>query len=200
MLIFSTAPVFTTLLGYVFLGESLAAMEWVGIAVTLLGIGYVVSEPKRRDFHGTGPSYTAGLLYAMGGALGQALGLLTAKLGLEEGVVSQSANLIRLLAAAAAIWLAALLTGGARRTGSAFRGDGRASLFTTVGTAAGPVFGVWLSLVAIDSAPLGIASTLMGLTPVFLLPIARIVFSEPISYRAVFGTIVALGGATILLR
>jgi drug/metabolite transporter (DMT)-like permease len=40
----------------------------------------------------------------------------------------------------------------------------------------------------------------MSLTPIFLLPIARLVFSEPISYRAVFGTIVALSGATILLR
>jgi drug/metabolite transporter (DMT)-like permease len=40
----------------------------------------------------------------------------------------------------------------------------------------------------------------MGLTPIFLLPIARVVFSEPISYRAVIGTIVALSGATILLR
>ncbi len=39
----------------------------------------------------------------------------------------------------------------------------------------------------------------MGLTPVFLLPIARLVFSEPISYRAVFGTIIAICGATILL-
>ena len=121
MLIFSTTPVFTSLFGYVFLGETLAAVEWVGIAVTLLGIGWVVSEPKRRDFHGSGRAYAAGLLYAGGGALGQALGLLTAKLGLAEGVAPQSANLMRLLGAAAAIWLLALLTGTARRTGSAFR-------------------------------------------------------------------------------
>jgi len=199
MLIFSTTPVFTALFGYVFLGESFAAVEWAGIALTLLGIAWVVSEPKRRDFHGAGSSYRAGLLFAAGGALGQALGLLTAKLGLAEGVTPQSANLMRLLAAAIAIWIAALLTGGAHRTYSAYRDDPRASVFTAAGTAAGPIFGVWLSLVAIEEAPLGIASTLMALTPIFLLPIARLVFSEPISYRAVFGTIVALSGATILL-
>jgi len=200
MLIFSTTPVFTSLLGYVFLGESLTGVEWTGIAVTLLGIAWVVSEPKRRDFHGAGSSYRAGLLFAVGGALGQALGLLTAKLGLAEGVAPQSANLMRLLAAATAIWVAAFLTGGVHHTHSAFRNDSRASIFTTVGTAAGPIFGVWLSLVAIEHARLGIASTLMSLTPIFLLPIARLVFSEPISYRAVLGTIVALSGATILLR
>jgi drug/metabolite transporter (DMT)-like permease len=40
----------------------------------------------------------------------------------------------------------------------------------------------------------------MGLAPIFLLPIAKIVFGEPISSRAVLGTIVALSGAAILLR
>jgi drug/metabolite transporter (DMT)-like permease len=200
MLIFSTTPVFTTLFGYVFLGESPTAVEGVGIALTLLGIAWVVSEPKRRDFHGAGSSYRAGLLFAGGGALGQALGLLTAKMGLEEGVAPQSANLLRLIGAAAAVWVAAVVTGAVQRTHGAFRNDSRASLFTVAGTAAGPVFGVWLSLVAIDEAPLGIASTLMGLSPIFLLPIARLVFSEPISYRAVLGTVIALSGAAFLLR
>ncbi len=199
MLIFSTTPVFTALLGFLFLGESLTAVEGVGIAVTLLGIAWVVSEPKRRDFHGSGTSYRAGILFATGGALGQALGLLTAKLGLAEGVSAQSANLMRLLGAAAAVWAIAFLSGAAHRTPRAYRDDPRASLFTLVGTAAGPLFGVWLSLVAIDEAPLGIASTLMALTPIFLLPIARLVFSEPISTRAVLGTVVALSGAAILL-
>lgn len=200
MLIFSTTPIFTTLLGYTILGERLTALEGLGIAVTLLGILWVVSEPKRREFHSARGSYRAGILLAAGGALGQALGLLTAKMGLAEGVPAQSANLIRLLAAAVAIWIAALVTGSAGRTHSAFREDPRASLFTLAGTAAGPLIGVWLSLVAIGRAPLGIASTLMGLTPIFLLPIARLVFSEPITYRAVLGTFIALTGAAILLR
>lgn len=200
MLIFSTTPVFTTFFGYAFLGESLTAAEGVGIAVTLLGVAWVVSEPKRRDFHGAGSSYRAGLLFAAGGALGQALGLLTAKVGLSEGVAAQSANLLRLLGAAAAVWVFALFTGAAHRTHAVYRDDRRASLFTVAGTAAGPIFGVWLSLVAIDRAPLGVASGLMGLTPIFLLPVARLVFSEPISYRAVLGTLVALSGAAILFR
>ena len=200
MLIFSTTPLFTSLFGYAFLGESLTAVEWMGIAVTLLGNAWVVSEPKRRDFHGAGGSYRAGLLFAAGGALGQALGLLTAKLGLAEGVAPQSANLMRLLGAAAAVWVVAFLTGAAHRTHAVYREDPRASVFTFAGTATGPIFGVWLSLVAITEAPLGTASTLMSLTPIFLLPIARLVFSEPISHRAVLGTVVALSGAGVLMR
>jgi drug/metabolite transporter (DMT)-like permease len=199
MLIFSTTPVFTSLFGYVFLGESLTSAEWLGIGVTLSGIAWVVSEPKRRDFVGAGGSYRAGLFFAAGGALGQALGLLTAKVGLGEGVPAQSANLMRLLGAAAAVWIAAAVTGSVRRTHAAYREDRKASLFTLAGTTAGPLAGVWLSLVAIRAAPLGIASTLMGLTPIFLLPIARLLFLEPISTRAVLGTVIAISGATILL-
>jgi drug/metabolite transporter (DMT)-like permease len=200
MLIFSTTPVFTTLLGLAFLGETLTAIEWTGIALTLAGVAWVASEPKRREFLSSGGSYGAGILFAFGGALGQALGLLTAKLGLAEGTAAQSANLVRLLGAAAAVWAAALFAGSARGTHHAFRSDRRAALFTLAGTAAGPLFGVWLSLAAITDTRLGIASTLMGLAPIFLLPIAKLVFGEPISYRAVLGTVVALSGAAILLR
>jgi drug/metabolite transporter (DMT)-like permease len=200
MLIFSTTPVFTALFGLVFLGEKLEVLEWMGIGITLSGVAWVVSEPKRRDFLAERGSFGIGMLYAFGGALGQALGLLTAKLGLAGGLTAQSANLMRLLGASAAVWAFALVTGAARRTPRVFRDDPRASLFTLAGTVAGPLFGVWLSLAAIERARLGIATTLMGLAPIFLLPIARLVFSEPISSRAVLGTVVALSGAAILLR
>jgi drug/metabolite transporter (DMT)-like permease len=199
MLIFSSAPVVTAILGLVLLGERLTVLEWTGVALTLLGIAWVVSEPRRRLFHAASGSYRAGILLAAGGALGQALGLLTAKVGLAEGVPAQSANLMRLVGAAVAIWMVAFATGTARGTKTAVSNDPRAALYVSAGTAAGPLFGVWLSMVAIGSSRLGIASTLMSLTPVFLLPIARVVFSEPVSGRAVTGTAVALSGAAILL-
>jgi drug/metabolite transporter (DMT)-like permease len=44
----------------------------------------------------------------------------------------------------------------------------------------------------------GVASTLMSLPPIFLLPIGRFVFKETISKRAVTGTIIALAGVAAL--
>ena len=73
-----------------------------------------------------------------------------------------------------------------------------ASILSTAGGALGPLFGVWLSLVAIDLAPIGIATTLMALPPVFLLPIGRFVFGERITAHAIFGTFVALAGVALL--
>jgi drug/metabolite transporter (DMT)-like permease len=45
----------------------------------------------------------------------------------------------------------------------------------------------------------GVASTLMSLPPVFLLPISHFVFGERIGLRAVAGTLVAIIGVAMLL-
>lgn len=62
----------------------------------------------------------------------------------------------------------------------------------------GPVIGVLLSLVALARARLGIASTLMSLSPVLLIPISHFLFKEKITWRAVAGTVIALSGAALL--
>ncbi len=67
------------------------------------------------------------------------------------------------------------------------------------GAVTGPFLGVTLSLVALAKAPVGIASTLMALVPVFLLPVSRFFFKEPVGLRAVAGTLLAVGGVAVLL-
>ena len=56
-----------------------------------------------------------------------------------------------------------------------------------------------LSLYAIQHATyLGVASTLMSLSPVILLPVSVILDKERVSLRAVAGTLLSLGGAAAL--
>jgi drug/metabolite transporter (DMT)-like permease len=57
---------------------------------------------------------------------------------------------------------------------------------------------VWFSLIAVQNAPVGIASTLTSLTPIMLIPLSRIVFKEAITWRAVGGTLLAVAGTAIL--
>ncbi len=54
---------------------------------------------------------------------------------------------------------------------------------------------VLATLSAIAQAPLGIVSTLLALVPIFLLPLSWIFFHEPITPRAVAGTLLTVGGA-----
>jgi drug/metabolite transporter (DMT)-like permease len=55
-----------------------------------------------------------------------------------------------------------------------------------------------MSLVAADHAPVGVAQTLMALPPVLILPLARVIYTEHISVRAVLGAVVAVGGVALL--
>ena len=58
--------------------------------------------------------------------------------------------------------------------------------------------GGWLSLTAIQLTKVGVASTLMALPPIFLLPISHFVFKEQLGWAAILGTVVAMVGVAIL--
>jgi drug/metabolite transporter (DMT)-like permease len=67
-----------------------------------------------------------------------------------------------------------------------------------MGTMAGPFLGVWLSLVAIQNTSVAVASTLMSLAPIILLPVGKLIFKERIGWRAIVGTVVAVSGVAML--
>ena len=45
----------------------------------------------------------------------------------------------------------------------------------------------------------GIAATLIALTPILMIPIARGVYREPVSLRATVGTVIAFAGVAMLV-
>jgi drug/metabolite transporter (DMT)-like permease len=55
-----------------------------------------------------------------------------------------------------------------------------------------------MSLVALDRAQMGIASTLCSLSPVFILPFAAWIHRERIGPRAILGALLAVGGTAVL--
>jgi len=198
-LIMSGVPVISTLAAWIMLGERLSAVKIGGILLTVFGIALVVLERK----NGNGQphdrrAYLVGILFGLGGAIGQAGGLILAKRGLYGDFPSISAVVIRMSVAALTIWLLALFTGQARTTVRQIAQDRSALRLIAFGSLVGPFAGVWLSMVAIQYAYVGIASTLMALTPVILLPIMKWGYKEDISKRAVFGTLLSIAGVAAL--
>ena len=183
MLLMALAPVFSTVLAWVLLGEALARLRRGG--------GAALPELPPRQ-------YAGGILFGLGAALGQAGGLLASRLGLAGDFPALSGNLIRLLTATLAIWGITVLRGQTREHFLLLRAHPRAWWGILGGAVAGPFVGVWLSLVSVQHAPLGIASTLMSLSPIFLLPVGRYLFGEQIGMRAVAGTGVAVLGTALL--
>jgi drug/metabolite transporter (DMT)-like permease len=102
-----------------------------------------------------------------------------------------------MVSAASAAWLLALLQGQVGKTLRALR-DRRASRFIAGGAFTGPFVGVWLSMIAVQRAQVGLASTLMALSPVHLIPLSYWFFQERVSARAVGGAVVALVGLAII--
>jgi drug/metabolite transporter (DMT)-like permease len=73
-----------------------------------------------------------------------------------------------------------------------------AMAFTAGGSLAGPVIGVSLSLLAVSNTQAGVASTLMSITPVLIVPLAAILFKEKIRARDLLGALVTVAGVALM--
>lgn len=202
MLMMALAPILSAMMAWVFLHEALSLIEITGIVITMAGIAYVIGEPNGTTDHDTPRpdrrTYGIGLLFGLGGALGQAGGSLLSKIGLASGIPALSGNAIRLTAAVLLVWLWATVRGESGATLRTMRRRQRAMAFVVIATLVGPVIGVWLSLTSVQLAPLGVVTTLQSLPPIFLIPIGYFVFKEHITRRDILGTLVALTGSILL--
>ena len=216
-LIMTTSPLFAALFGWVVMGETLGTIALIGILTTLGGLAWVVSERLPSTTITEKRNWYRGIALAGVGAICQAAGLLLSKQGMGHGWLDrdchldpQAATLIRMVFATAG--MAPFLLFGRKATRSSKQrpltrprrrfGPNRWRIglaFAAMGAVAGPYLGVWMSLVATDRAPLGIAQTLCSLTPIFILPAARVIYGEKIGVRALLGTCLAIGGVGLLL-
>ena len=196
-LLLSLAPIFGSIIAWVFFGETLSVLQITGIAVALAGIGWVViahQEPADMPHGRT----RRGVLFGVLGGLGQAIGLVLAKQGMTGDFSPFQANAIRMLAATLFIWAWAVLQKEAGSTIAAVRAQPASLRLLALGALMGPVLGVSASLLAVQHAEVGVASTLMALPPVIILPISYFVFKEKVSWQAIAGTSLAIAGVAVL--
>lgn len=199
MLMMSLAPAIAALTAWVFMGEALSGLQLGGGALTLGGIAWVVAD---KNTNGGGnaqnPHYLRGLLFGLGAAAGQALGLVLAKQGVYGGFPALSGTTMRMVCGAAVMWALTLLRGQAGATFQKLASEPRTLRLILAGAFFGPSLGITLSLFAVQHTSVGIASTLMALPPVFLLPLSYFVFKERFGWGAVAGTLVAVVGVGML--
>lgn len=197
MLLLSLVPIVSTLLAWIFLNEKLVPIEILAIFLTVAGISWVVSEKVNSKSKSHKQKFKVGILFGLGGAFGQALGLIAAKKGMDGDFSALTATLVRILVATAVFLLFNAIK---RITSSPIKIDRIKSTLLPIlgGSFFGPFVGIWLSLIAIKYANIGIASTLMALPPIFLLPLTHWIFKEKVSCRSLFGTVIAVGGVAMI--
>ena len=200
MLLMALAPILASIMAWLFLDEILSLIQISGILLTVAGIAWVVLEQngQRKVSKLDTRNYILGILCGLGGAAGQALGLITAKKGLGGDFPALSGTLMRMLAATVALWGFTLIQGQARVTFKQLASKRQVSWLILGGAFTGPFLGVTFSLVAIQHTQVGIASTLMALPPVILLPVGYFVFKERFGWQAILGTFVAMAGVGLL--
>ncbi len=209
MLVMSLSAPVTALIGWGLLGEAYKPTQWMGILVTVGGVAMVILERN-----GTGPAGAAapknriakeitlhGVLMAFLGMLGQAVGYILSKVGMLSGgemLDPVAATYIRVIAGTLGVIVIFFILGWWSKMWSS-RHDRRALAYTTVGAFLGPYLGVVLSLAALHYTSAGVASTIMALTPVTLIPFAVFIHKEHVSAQALVGTIVAFSGIVLLI-
>jgi drug/metabolite transporter (DMT)-like permease len=197
LLIMTLSPVFSAFLGRIFLHQALGWPKLLAILITLAGIAWVVWEHSSAADRHRPRHLFLGICLAVGGALGQSGGLLFSRFGLEGGFNPLSANLLRLTAATAGLMLWHLLRGDLLALFGRLRDRG-AAMQVLGGATFGPVLGVTFSLFAIAHASMGVAATLMSLSPVILLPLSVFLDKEKITLGAVLGTLLSIAGCAAL--
>ena len=197
MLMMSLAPILAALIAWIFLDEKLSFLQVIGIVVTLIGVIWVVIE-KNSSSESQKEHYVKGILYGLGGAVGQALGFVLAKIGLTGNLSPISGNFIRMITAMIVIWIITIIQRQFTSTVSQAMNNPRAVWKIVGGAFSGPFVGVSLSLFALQHTSIGVASTLMALPPLFLLPVDYFIFKEKFGWGAIVGTFMALIGVGIL--
>ncbi len=189
-LIMSLHPMLTAIISWFFLSEILSPKSIVAIFVSISGIFIAISN---RDMKFNIP--LKGFLLAFGGALGQAVGLILSKKGMgnfDPVAATQIRAIFGLICFTAFI----SFFGSWSRVLAALK-DKQGMQAVNIGTLAGPVIGVSLSLFAIQHTQTGVASMLMGLVPIFIILPSALMFKEKITLRQVIGAIVSILGASL---
>lgn len=192
-LMMALAPPLAAIFGWIILGESFSLLNSAGMALTLLGIVLVIIDRPGKK---TIVRYSlVGILFGFGGAVGQAIGLVFSKLGmvdLDPFVASQ----IRVIAGLTGFIILFAIFNQWHKLKPAF-GNLRSIGFISIGAFFGPFLGVSFSLLSVRHTGTGIASTIMAIVPVLIIPPAILLLKEKVSLKEVAGACLAVSGVAL---
>ena len=203
-LFMTLAPLAAALMAWVTLGQQMTVMSIVAMLVTLFGIS--VSVLGRGEKHKVSLKLPLnGVLFAIGAALCQGVGLVLSKIGMDHYVVSAdmpdwlvafSANFYRCVAGIIGFAILHYFHDGMAPFRDALR-DRKGLSVAIATTIFGPFVGVGFSLMAVQYTAAGIASTLMAMTPIIIILPSYWLFHEKITWKAVVGAFISVIGVSL---
>ncbi len=216
LLLEAGAPIVTATLAWIFLQEALSVTTLSGMAIAVVGITWTLAEQTAPDAIPTpSPSQShlqtkiQGIAWGIIAALSQAGGSVIARGTLAASTVDpQQSGLVRLVAGSMMALAIATVTHLFKSPSSApedasppnrLRLPFHLSLRLLLATFLGTYLGISLQQTALKLTFAGIAQTCLATSPLFILPILWL-GGERLSYRAIAGALVTVGGIVILVQ
>lgn len=208
-LMMTLAPPMAAIAGWMLLGETLGWKSILAMGITLCGIGLsILSRDSGKHVKLDLP--LKGILLGVGAGVGQGVGLVLSKIGMQyyadalppdapaliEGMLPFASTMLRAIIGGVGFLLILGLQKDFRKLGQAVR-DPVALKYVSIITLFGPALGVSLSLMAVRYANAGIASTLMALTPVFILAPEVLVNKKKIRPKELLGLAISITGVAL---
>lgn len=202
-LFMTLAPLAAALMAWVTLGQQMVPMSIVAMFITLIGIS--ISVLGRGEHHKVSLKLPLnGVLYAIGAALCQGIGLVLSKIGMDhyepgampDWLIPFSANFLRCVAGIIGFSILLYFREGLKPLSEALH-DRKGMTVATATTIFGPFVGVGFSLMAVQYTSAGIASTLMALTPIIIILPSYWLFHQKITWRSVIGAVISVLGVSL---
>lgn len=207
-LFMTLAPLSAALMAWITLGQQMKPMSIVAMLVTLFGIG--ISVLGRNEHHMVSLKLPLnGVLFAIGAAMCQGIGLVLSKIGMDhydmaamakagvsEWLIPFSANFYRCIAGIIGFTILLYFRDGIGHLREAMH-DRKGLSVAIATTIFGPFVGVGFSLMAVQYTAAGIASTLMAMTPIIILLPSYWLFHEKITWKAVLGAFISVIGVSL---
>lgn len=195
MLIMTTVPPITAILSWAMLGETLSLFNLFGMLLTISGISLVILNREKGNKSIKIKHSIKGLLFAFIGSIGQSIGLVFSKIGMgsyNAFAATQIRVIIGIIGFSILItmWKKWNNVGAAVININAMKRIGIGSIF-------GPFLGVSLSLYAVQHTHAGIASTIMSIVPVLIIPPAVFIMKQKVTIKEIIGAIISVIGVAL---
>jgi drug/metabolite transporter (DMT)-like permease len=195
MLIMTLAPPMAAIMSWAVLGETMSFKAVSGMILVILGISVAIWSRQNGEKRMKLNYPIRGLIYAFIGTFGQASGLVLSKLGMGKYNAFASTQ-IRLIAGIVGFTMLISILKKWKNVKNAIN-NMDAMMGITLGSFFGPFLGISFSLIAIQNTGTGIASTLMSIVPVLIIPPAIFIFRQKVTVKEAIGALVSVTGVIL---
>jgi len=195
MLIMTTVPPLTAFLSWAMLGEILTLMNFLGMGLTLIGIAIVILTKGEGNHFFKINFSLKGLLFAFFGAVGQALGLVLSKMGMQN-YNAFAATQIRIIAGVIGFGILISVWRKWRHVTVAAN-NSKAMFRIGIGSVFGPFLGISFSLYAVQHTNAGIASTIMSIVPILIIIPSVVFLKQKVTVKEFIGALISVLGVAL---